>query len=49
MVMAKVQEVLGALSLILTGLIAISLLIPGEQPEKSLQSILEFIKKFSKK
>jgi hypothetical protein len=45
----KVQEVVGMVSLVLTGLIGIALLIPGEQPEKALQSVLDFIKKFSKK
>lgn len=45
----KAQEVAGMVSLVLTGLIGIAMLIPGEQPEKALQSVLEFIKKFSKK
>ena len=48
-IIAKAQEVLGAVSLVLTGLIGICLLIPGDQPEKALQSALDFIKKFSKK
>lgn len=47
--MAKAQDVLGMVSMVLTGLIGISLLIPGDQPEKALQSILDVIKKFSKK
>lgn len=34
---------------ILSGVIAIALLIPGEQPEKALQGIVEFLKKYSAK
>lgn len=34
---------------LLSSVIAISLLIPGEQPEKALQKALDFLKKFSKK
>jgi hypothetical protein len=45
----KVEEIAGLLVLVLTGLIGISMMIPGEQPEKALQSILDVIKKFSKK
>jgi glutaminase len=48
-VMAKVQEVIGAVSMVLSGLIVLSMMVPGEQPEKALQSILDFLKKFSKK
>lgn len=42
-------DILGAVSALLSGVIAISLLIPGEQPEKALQSAVDFLKKFSKK
>jgi hypothetical protein len=42
-------ELLGALTLILNGVIAICVLVPGEQPEKALQWIVDFIAKFSKK
>lgn len=48
-VMVKIQEFIGAVCVVLTGLIAISLMIPGEQPEKALQSALDFLKRFSKK
>ena len=48
-IVGKVQEVAGLLILILTGLIGISLMIPGDEPEKSLQKALDFLKKFSKK
>lgn len=34
---------------ILMGVIAISIMIPGDQPEKFLQSIVDFVSKFSKK
>ena len=34
---------------ILAGLIAVALLIPGPQPERFLQKILNFLEKFSKK
>lgn len=34
---------------LLSGVIAISLLIPGEQPEKALKSVVEFLAKFSRK
>lgn len=48
-VMANYQVVLSALVGISSGLIAIFLLIPGEQPEKALQGFVDFISKFSKK
>lgn len=34
---------------VFTGLIAIFMVIPGDQPEKALQGIVDFISKFSKK
>ena len=34
---------------VLTAIIGVALLIPGEQPEKFLQSIVDFLTKFSKK
>lgn len=40
--LAAVMSVLGAL-------IALFLLIPGDQPEKALQGVLDFVSKFSKK
>jgi len=42
-------EFLGALTAVLSALIALFLLIPGEQPEKALQAIVDFLKKFSVK
>lgn len=43
------QDVIGFTMMIISGVIGISLLIPGEQPEKALQAALEFLKKFSRK
>jgi len=34
---------------LLTAVMAIALVIPGEQPEKALKGIIEFLSKFSKK
>jgi hypothetical protein len=42
-------EVVSAVVALLSGVIAIALIIPGEQPEKALQSVVDFLKKFSKK
>lgn len=42
-------EILSALVALLSGVIAVSLLIPGEQPEKALKSVVAFLEKFSKK
>ena len=48
-ILAQVQHVIGLVMMILTGVIGIALIIPGEQPEKALQAVLEFLTKFSKK
>lgn len=48
-IMAKAQDILGQVVVIITALIAIFMVIPGDQPEKALQKVLDFIKKFSKK
>ena len=48
-IVGKAQEIAGMVALVLTGLIGLFLMIPGDQPEKFLQSALDFIKKFSKK
>ena len=42
-------EILGAVSGLLAALIVIFELIPGEQPEKALRSVVNFIAKFSHK
>ncbi len=41
--------VLGALTAILSGLIIIFQMIPGDQPEKTLRAIVNLIAKFSRK
>lgn len=38
-----------AIEALLIGIIAISLLVPGEQPEKALQGIVDFLANFSRK
>lgn len=43
------QTLLAAAIMILTGIITISLVIPGDQPEKALQGVVDFLSKFSKK
>jgi hypothetical protein len=40
---------LGAITALLGAVIAIAQLIPGEQPEKTLQAVVDFLSKFSKK
>jgi type VI protein secretion system component VasF len=40
---------LGAITALLGAVIAIAQLIPGEQPEKFLQSVVNIISKFSRK
>lgn len=46
---SAVIVVLGALSALLAALIAVFVLIPGEQPEKALQGVVDAIKKISLK
>ena len=43
------QALFGAVSALLSAVIAIALLVPGEQPEKALKSVVAFLEKFSKK
>lgn len=47
--LANWQNVLAALNALLLGVIAICVMIPGEQPEKFLQGVVDFIAKFSRK
>lgn len=42
-------QFVGALTAVLSALIALFLLIPGEQPEKTLQAVVDFLSKFSAK
>lgn len=48
-VIEKGPEILSAVVALLSGIIAVAMLIPGEQPEKALKSVVEFLAKFSKK
>lgn len=48
-VLAAGVVVLGALHGLLLALIALFMLIPGEQPEKFLQGVADFVEKYSKK
>ena len=43
------EKLLSAVVALLSAATAIALIIPGEQPEKFLQSIVDFLAKFSKK
>lgn len=49
LIVEKGPEIVSAIVALLTGVIAVALLIPGEQPEKALQSVVNFLAKFSKK
>lgn len=42
-------QMLAAINAVLGALILLALMIPGEQPEKFLQGIVDFLSKFSKK
>lgn len=48
-IIANYEAILAALVSLLMAIIAIAMLIPGEQPEKTLQKIVDFLAKFSKK
>jgi predicted Co/Zn/Cd cation transporter (cation efflux family) len=48
-VVEKGPEVIMALNGALVALIAVFALIPGNQPEKALQAVVDFISKFSRK
>lgn len=48
-IIANWQEVLIAVQGILTAIIALALIIPGEQPEKTLKKVVDLIAKLSKK
>lgn len=48
-IIVKGQEVLTQVVIIISALIAIAMVIPGAEPETTLQKVLDFIKKFSKK
>jgi hypothetical protein len=48
-VLSNAQSVLAAVIALLVALVAMFLAIPGEQPEKALQSAVDFLSKFSRK
>jgi len=48
-VMSNWMEVLLGSQAMLGGALALALLIPGDQPDKALQSIVNLLSKFSKK
>ncbi len=43
------QVIITGILSILVGIIGIALVIPGDQPEKALQAIVDFLEKFSVK
>lgn len=49
MLIANWEVIVASLVMIVNGLIAIALLIPGDQPEKALQGVVDFLAKFSRK
>lgn len=49
LILMQIPEILGQIVIALSALLAISLIIPGEQPDKTLQAIVDFLKKISKK
>lgn len=48
-VLAKLPEYTDAVVGVLGAVIVLCMLIPGEQPEKTLQKVVDFIKKLSRK
>ena len=48
-IIEKAPEILGYVTMVLTGLYGLFLLIPGEQPEKAIKAILDLTSKLSKK
>lgn len=48
-VLAKLPEYLHHVELILVAVIGLAMVIPGDQPEKALQKVVDVIAKFSKK
>lgn len=49
MVIDKGPEMIGYGAIAFGGFLSIAMIIPGEQPDKFLQSIVDFLNKFSKK
>jgi hypothetical protein len=49
LIIDKAPEIIGAVSIVLSGLAALFMVIPGEQPEKTFKAIGDFLAKFSRK
>jgi hypothetical protein len=49
LILIQIPEILGQIVIALSALLAIALIIPGEQPDKALQAIVDFLKKISNK
>jgi hypothetical protein len=49
MIIDKGPEMIGYGAIAFGGFLSIAMIIPGEQPDKFLQSIVDFLNKFSKK
>lgn len=49
LIVGNYQVIITTVVAVLSSLITIFMLIPGDQPEKFLQAIVDFIKKFSRK
>ena len=49
MIIEMGPAIISAVVALLSGVIAVALLIPGEQPEKALQGVVAWLSKFSKK
>jgi len=48
-IIAEIGTWIGAITVLLTAIIGVAQLIPGDQPEKFLLKVVDFIAKFSKK
>ena len=48
-ILANYQGLIAAVIAVLSALIALALIIPGDQPEATLQKWVDFLSKFSKK
>lgn len=47
--LANYQMLITSVIAVLTAVIAVALIIPGDQPEKTIQGWVDFLSKFSKK
>ncbi len=48
-ILANYQAVISGVAGVISALIAVALIVPGDQPEKALQGVADFLAKFSKK